>query len=169
MRQLTRRLCVRFVERTDERHYVAVGKRRELGCSSVVGRQPDASGGQTLNLRSPECLQQAGVIQHELLHALGLMHEQARPDRDGHVRVLWENIHPDYKSDFEKAPEEYVSTYGVPYDYASIMHYPNNAFSKNKKNTIIAKDNPNLQLGQRNSPTEKDLEKVRRMYNCASS
>ena len=33
-----------------------------------------------------------GTCQHELLHALGVIHEQSRPDRDEHVNVVWSNI-----------------------------------------------------------------------------
>ena len=47
----------------------------------------------------------------------------------------------EFKRNFIKGPEDVVTTYDVPYDYSSLMHYPNTAFSKNGKNTIIAKVN----------------------------
>ena len=37
-------------------------------------------------------LQAASVVTHELLHALGMMHEQKRPDRDTYIDMVWSNI-----------------------------------------------------------------------------
>lgn len=59
-------------------------------CYSYVGRRGYS---QTLSLDRQGCLYHS-TVQHELLHALGFHHEQCRSDRDGHIRVLWENIQP---------------------------------------------------------------------------
>lgn len=83
---------------------------------SFVGRQ---GGGQPINLNQ-SCGGLFGHALHEVMHALGFLHEHERSDRDAYVAV---------KSVTENsscAPTDYMIDSGVsfgPYDYASIMHY----------------------------------------------
>ena len=43
-----------------------------------------------------------GTCQHELMHALGTIHEQSRPDRDAHVKIIWSNIREGKKNNVFK-------------------------------------------------------------------
>ena len=94
MSDIERRTCVRFIEHPSSSRYVShkdVMKIEKQGnvCSSFVDRMD--IGQQELTLGSG-CLKLMGEVQHELLHALGLYHEQSRMDRDEYVHIIWENI-----------------------------------------------------------------------------
>lgn len=58
-------------------------------CYSPVGKQN--RGGQRLSL-GRDCLARMGTIQHELMHALGFLHEHNRFDRDEKLEVMKDNI-----------------------------------------------------------------------------
>lgn len=64
---------------------------------------------------------QVGITIHEIGHALGLAHEQARPDRNQFVTVNFANIQSGRADQFELDPA--LINHQVPYDYSSVMHY----------------------------------------------
>ncbi|KAK7861945.1 hypothetical protein R5R35_006316 [Gryllus longicercus] len=165
MRGLEKETCIKFVPWSGQQDYVLMRTVPGDGCYAMVGRYKDLGQPHPLNLESG-CFRGPGAIQHELLHVIGLYHEQSRPDRDDYVNVLWNNIPKKFWPDFSKANPSEVSTYGVAYGYDSIMHYPKTAFSKNGKPTIVAKKDPSKELGQRKKPTKGDILKVRKMYKC---
>jgi hypothetical protein len=73
-------------------------------------------------------------VAHEIGHALGLIHEHSRPDRD-----LYVYIRPGLKLDAYKLYRDSVAaTYGQPYDVGSIMHYPINVCTKCSRLLVTA-------------------------------
>jgi hypothetical protein len=124
-------------------------------CSSFVGRQ---KGKQIIKL-APRC--NTMNTAHEVGHALGLWHEQSRNDRDEYIHINWENIEEDYRYNFDQHFND-GQDYG-DYDYDSIMHYPADAFSKNGKKTIVPLLD-NVEIGQRDHLSEKDILAVNAMY-----
>ncbi|CAL8133315.1 unnamed protein product [Orchesella dallaii] len=116
--------------------YVYIIKGTNNGCDSHIGKQ---GGRQDMNLQSPGCMH-IGTVMHEMIHALGFFHEQARPDRDDHVSIYYDNIIPGQRHNFHKFGASEVSTLGIPYNVRSIMHYESDAWSNNGKPTILAKD-----------------------------
>jgi len=78
-----------------------------------------------------------GTIVHELGHSIGFFHEQQRVDRDSFVEIKEENLAPSdggfpgsnasVASQFEKLPFAGIEI--GPYDYMSVMHYGEYAFS----------------------------------------
>lgn len=76
---------------------------------------------------------------HELMHALGFVHEQNRWERDDFVTIAWQNIKNGHEGNFKKADKGSTDGFGVAYDYRSVMHYSPTAFTTNGKATIIPK------------------------------
>jgi hypothetical protein len=70
-------------------------------------------------------------IEHEIMHALGFIHEQSRPDRDQYIKINWNEIEPDAIAQFDIAPGEITGPVEHRrFDYTSIMLYPPTMFAK---------------------------------------
>lgn len=90
------------------------------GCWASVGMlQPGDGKAQRIQLESPGC-DSVGTVIHEILHALGMDHEQSRPDRDNYVAIKWGNIKKGKEHNFGVEPNGDANR---PYDILSIMHY----------------------------------------------
>ncbi|XP_054745664.1 hatching enzyme 1.2 [Anastrepha obliqua] len=156
--------CVRFKPRTYEHDYLVITNHK-TGCWSSVGR---LGGRQEVNLQTPHCFHNYGTSMHELMHSLGFMHEQNRPDRDNYIRVLRQNVKKGMLGNFAKGSPKELHHFGVSYDYASVMHYSKTSFSKNGQPTIEALKNTKeaLLMGQRNGFSKGDVAKLNAMYKC---
>ena len=53
-----------------------------------------------------------------------------------------------------------------PYDFKSIMHYKNKAFSKNGEDTLRSLKNPTMKLGQIKKLSKTDISQIRKLYHC---
>jgi len=136
-----------------------------------------------------------GVVVHELLHILGVAHEQQRPDRDQHVTMHWENIQVDKASNMwrdswetEDVPNlkkcsaegvqqaqadfsdcvsgDTVTDFAVGYDFKSVMHYSLKSFAVNRSlNVMTPKDSSITDVGN-NELSAMDIEKLNYAYYC---
>lgn len=139
---------------------------RGNGCWSKMGR---SGGAQSLSLGSG--CEYVGVIMHEVMHSLGVWHEQSRPDRDRYVEILWNNIKPGRKKNFKKYGHGKLDSLNLPYDFDSVMHYDRRLFSVDgRKPTIIARGRPWVQLGGqlRGTLTKNDIHEINALYGCKS-
>ncbi|CAH3037140.1 unnamed protein product, partial [Porites lobata] len=161
--EIQKKSCVKFRMKKDgDEHWIRFVKKS--GCNSPVGRQYLKKGMQELSIG--DGCNEKGIILHELLHALGFWHEQSRSDRDDYLQVLWENIDPQQLHNFNRYRKKDMDFYGGSYDFSSIMHYGNYAFSKNKRPTMLSVKDPLLQFGQIAKLSPTDILQLNALYDC---
>lgn len=117
------------------------------------------------------------IVVHEIMHALGFLHEQQRPDRDNFVTINWGNISQTgcpgsgctILGSSCACNFDIVNTAATPttYDFLSIMHYGRTAFTSNGADTITcnaAFAGFQNQLGNRNFMTFEDAAGLQSRY-----
>ena len=149
---------IKFVMPQSHHTDILVFQNTEEDCKSYLGR---VGGAQPLWV-APSC--SSGDIAHEIMHALGFVHEQNRTDRDTYVRVVADNIMPGFEQNFALFPWSMMTVSGsAPFDFGSLMMYPPNSFSKNGQPTLQSKV-PGYEILQAQSPNPSDLIRIRKMY-----
>eukprot|EP00435_Cladocopium_sp_Y103_P052647 s759_g16.t1 len=182
----------------------------ESGCWANIGMVQSNffgfGGGQKLNLMTPGCDDCVHVFMFfyvflhvcfgvtllgrlamsrrpkEFLHAMGVAHEQSRPDRDQYIVINWQNIKTGMESQFaiDRSADPRPTDVHRPYDIRSIMHYGPTSFTKNGQPTISVKaqgyalytTNPSeyrrYRPGQRMAMSERDIEQLADLYDCTT-
>ena len=152
----TTRTPFSIVSRTTEPNYVRF-RRGVLGdnCSSSIGM---VGGAQTILLEDG-C--STGNVIHEIGHAWGLLHEQARNDRNANMTVLFENI--DKRASFNFNQNISTTQDQGYYDFDSIMHYGFRDFSNNGQDTLESVP-LGIPFGQRTNLSAGDIDGISRLY-----
>jgi hypothetical protein len=148
---------VHLTPRTEEKdHVVFVDGQR---CSSNRG----VTGGPQEIVLTAGC--RRGVVLHEIGHAVGLQHEHNRADRRQFLRrIALENVYPAAVSNFASRSDPESGDY----DFESIMHYSQMAFSQNRAPTIEPIPEkvtpPDALIGQRQRLSAGDVERLKVLY-----
>jgi len=136
----------------------------EEHCYSYLGK----IGGHQPIMISDNC--NTHEIIHEIMHALGFIHEQSRTDRDAYVQVLWNNIEEKYFLQFAMVPDVFMVPFkDFDFDYHSIMLYKPEYFARDRtlkslKSTTHKDISPSygkLSAG--------DLQKLEKIYGFANN
>uniref|UniRef100_H2YCR3 Metalloendopeptidase n=1 Tax=Ciona savignyi TaxID=51511 RepID=H2YCR3_CIOSA len=127
------RTCLTFPDRTTESNYIVY--QSLSGCYSSVGM---VGGGQTISIGNG--CEKMAVVEHEMMHAIGIYHEQSRTDRDHYVRIALENVDEGKEHNFNSYSYNTIDDRRVRYDYDSVMHYGDTSFSSNGQPTIVTLD-----------------------------
>uniref|UniRef100_A0A915LBY1 Metalloendopeptidase n=1 Tax=Meloidogyne javanica TaxID=6303 RepID=A0A915LBY1_MELJA len=138
----------------------------EKACKSTVG-YVDKQGRNIINLEPRTHCEEPNTVIHEIMHCLGVSHEQMRYDRDEYIQVLFDNLMPDTVSQYYKQSRKDLETYGEPYDYGSIMHYEVRAGTKyGLPGFRVLRSYNEDAIGHAKAPSRIDLRKLNKLYGC---
>ncbi|KRY92198.1 Signal peptidase complex catalytic subunit SEC11C [Trichinella pseudospiralis] len=161
--------CIRFEEHNQLEPNVALinfvdDSQSDSGCSSFVGR---VGGIQNISIVWPRCSSE-GIVSHQIGHALGLLHEHSRPDRDEHIIINYEQTVSEHRDVVSRLSSRVFEHFRSMYDPGSVMHMPptvKNLMTNADELTMLAID-PNYQstFGQRISPSFLDYKLINMMY-----
>ena len=149
------RTIIRLRRRFNEEDFVRFVLAEDV-CMATVGR---VGGEQTVGCDVGDGFGTGSVI-HEIGHAVGYFHEHQRPDHDQFVRVNLGNIEAGKEHNFDI---RLGGTTLSPYDFGSIMHYPEDAFSDGG-DTIEPLHGEDI--GQRDGLSEFDIKGVCVLYDA---
>jgi hypothetical protein len=107
-----------------------------------------------------------GEIMHEIMHVLGFIHEQSRPDRDQFIAVLWDNIEDQYRDQYAVAPETLAFPLrGSSFDFRSLMLYRPDTFAKHAGlDTMRSKEQGRVISPMTNGLSVEDIRRVNKLF-----
>uniref|UniRef100_A0A0N4ZKX6 Metalloendopeptidase n=1 Tax=Parastrongyloides trichosuri TaxID=131310 RepID=A0A0N4ZKX6_PARTI len=161
IKNIERETCLEFekVEKlSDTEEGIKFVKQNQ--CSSSLGKNNGTIN--TINL-TISCSEFLGVVQHEIGHALGLIHKHQRDDRGNYVSIQKTNIINGYSDQFDDYDGNVLfNSLNITYEYGSAMHYERIAYSTNGKPTIVVKniDAFNRMIGQNDGFTFSDYKLI---------
>ncbi len=104
-------------------------------------------------------------ITHEIMHAVGFVHEHSRPDRDRFVKVNWDNILDEKRDQFETVPEELAKiVMNRPFDFKSAMIYQSSAFAKDRGSWTLQSLREEKIEPPENGLSSEDIARVNQLY-----
>uniref|UniRef100_A0A0N5BCH0 Metalloendopeptidase n=1 Tax=Strongyloides papillosus TaxID=174720 RepID=A0A0N5BCH0_STREA len=128
---IERETCIRFKESNNFRDGGINYVNKSRNCFSFMGK---------ISLGKPEevvlgsACNALTIVIHETMHALGVIHEFSRHDRNSCIKVRFENIVPGLRFNYQTFALSKATPYGLKYDFGSVMHY--NRLSGSKKGRV---------------------------------
>ncbi|NQX40815.1 RICIN domain-containing protein [Pedobacter steynii] len=157
--RLTDSTGIQFIQRTTQPEYMQFKK--STGNNSPLGWFPGRVN--TVNMFNYTHL---GITMHEVMHSLGVMHEQCRPDRNSYVIV-----------DISKVSSGNAHNYNIfsdyagqgPFDFNSVMLYSSTSFAIDVNDPPMTRLDGTTFTGQRANISTGDAAGLRSLYFPAAS
>eukprot|EP00105_Crassostrea_gigas_P032798 XP_011455943.2 PREDICTED: zinc metalloproteinase nas-23 [Crassostrea gigas] len=170
IKEFTDKTCIRFVPKEMAAwsalpHQTYINFTSDsTSCNSYVGRI--RTGSQTIGLNKWKCINKKTVV-HEIMHALGQVHEQQRKDRDQHIIMHWNNVIGG-RNNKNMEILSIGSHDRTQYDPTSSLQYSLKAFTSNQQKTMSFRDSTLESLvGSSSGLTHLDVREITQAYNCA--
>lgn len=164
--------CLKFVGRSNQQEYIRIERECACGGTCFGGGYTDGLGARAPRRLvigsaciSPSSASGLGLVIHETLHALGVVHTQTRPDRDTHIWVDFDKITASGQSQYTKCST--CVTHGTPYDCMSVMHYRDWGFSLGGPTMLPRRSTCDLKTAT-NKLTKADIDLLNAMYSCTT-
>ena len=161
LRLISEKTCLKFVKREKEADFIEFDFTKKTS-RSHVGR---IGGKQEIYLS--KSVRDFKVV-HEVMHALGFWHEHQRPDRDGHIEILEDNIFPQAKNQFDPLRPDQWEKSNLTYDVDSIMHYSSKAGAK-RDNLLSLKKLDGSKIPTNKVLSRGDIDLLNTFYPCECS
>lgn len=105
-------------------------------------------------------------IVHEVMHAMGFVHEHSRTDRDQFVEVVWNNVQDEFKPQFAMVTEDMMEPLrGFDFDYHSVMLYPPQLFSKRSGDITLKSRGEKAVDPSVGGLSQQDADRINKLFN----
>jgi hypothetical protein len=108
------------------------------GCASFFGKTENGAAS-PIDVTSV-CAAKFGEMLYYISLTLGMWRQDQRTDTNNYITVNITNLQDPHKADFAPAPAVVQQTYGLAFDYASLLTFPAKVYSNNGQITLQTVD-----------------------------